>query len=143
MRVLLPEPLGPINATTSLLCTSKSTSLRTCLSPKYLLTLMALMMISEGMGFMERSPLLVAGCKASSGRACSESMGYSFTYCNVKSVIQNSPGKMQPEMLFNSIMMSKQPVKGLCAITSTYFFSKCYTVLKPNKKQGLITDAIS
>src|SRR5436309_12473612 len=126
ISVLLPEPLGPINATTSLLCTSKSTSLRTCLSPKYLLTLMAFMMISEGIGFMERSPLLAAGCKASSGRACSEFMDYSFTYCNVKPVIQYSPGTMQPEMLLNSIMMSIQPVKGLCTITSTYFYEMLY-----------------
>jgi hypothetical protein len=105
---------------------------------------MALMMISDGIGFIERSPLLVTGFKASSGRVCSESIGYSFTYCNVKSGRQNSPGKMQPEMLFNSIMMSIQPVKVSILRYNFYcFFTKCYTVLKYNYKQGQIKDAIS
>ena len=47
ISVLLPEPLGPINARTSLLCTTKSTSFRTCLSPKYLFNLMALIITSS------------------------------------------------------------------------------------------------
>src|SRR2546429_7284315 len=47
IRVLFPEPLGPITATTSLLRTSKSISLRTCLSPKYLFSLTVRMIISS------------------------------------------------------------------------------------------------
>src|SRR2546421_10210841 len=81
ISVLLPEPLGPIKATTSLLRTSKSTSLRTCLSPKNLLTLIALMMTSSStlLVIWDRLPELVTGDKASLGMVCSESISYSFS----------------------------------------------------------------
>src|SRR6266478_8841708 len=83
--VLLPEPLGPISATTSLLCTSKSTSLRTCLSPKYLFTLVALIMSSSSTPFVDRLPLLVIGVKALSGMVCSESIRLLLIlYCTAK-----------------------------------------------------------
>src|SRR5437588_7572904 len=80
ISVLLPEPLGPISATTSLLRTSKSTSLRTCLSPKNLLTLIALMMTSSSTPFViwDRLPELVTGDKEPLNMVCSESIIYSF-----------------------------------------------------------------
>src|SRR6266567_5695389 len=58
ISVLLPEPLGPIKATTSCLRTSKSTSLRTCLSPKNLLSLMARMIISSSSPLVAWNPFL-------------------------------------------------------------------------------------
>src|SRR6266536_4707870 len=53
ISVLFPEPLGPINATTSRLCTSKSISLSTCLSPKYLLSLTVCKTSSSAIGLID------------------------------------------------------------------------------------------
>src|SRR5205085_11655941 len=85
IKVLLPEPLGPVRATTSRLRTSKSISLRTCFSPKYLLSLTARIITSsptdkgedggfpgEGVG---RIPFVTIG---------SESINSSFTCCTAK-----------------------------------------------------------
>jgi hypothetical protein len=45
MRVLLPDPEGPITTTTSPSSTAKSTSFKTWKSPKYLLTPSKFMML--------------------------------------------------------------------------------------------------